>query len=274
MKAFPIALQLYSVREELEKDFAGTLRAVKALGYDGVEFAGLYGKSPTEVRALCEENGLVPISAHVPFADMTANPAGVLGDYAAIGCRYVAIPYLTPEYRPGAERFGEVIEGARTIGRAAAALGMQLLYHNHDFEFVRLDGRYALDVLYDSVPAELLQTELDTCWVNVGGENPADYLRKYAGRAPVVHLKDFVMPGKKPARMYALIGIDDGAAADDSGAFEFRPLGMGAQDIPALLAASEEAGADWLVVEQDQPSLGKTPMACAEASIRYLRSLL
>lgn len=274
MKAFPIALQLYSVREDLEREFAGTLRRVKELGYDGVEFAGLYGRKPAEVRVLCEEIGLTPISAHVPFVDMMADPAGVLGDYAAIGCRYVAIPYLTPEYRPGSERFEEVIEGARVLGRAAAELGMQLLYHNHDFEFLKVDGRYALDVLYDSVPASLLQTELDTCWVNVGGEDPAAYLRKYAGRAPVVHLKDFVMPGKKPARLYALIGIDDDAAAETDGSFEFRPVGMGTQDVPALLQASEDAGAEWLVVEQDEPSLGKSRMACAGESIRYLRSLL
>ena len=72
MKKFPIALQLYSVRDDLEKDFEGTLKKVKELGYDGVEFAGLYGKSPAEVKALCEKYGLVPISAHVPFVDLMA----------------------------------------------------------------------------------------------------------------------------------------------------------------------------------------------------------
>ena len=200
MKKFPIALQLYSVRDDLEKDFEGTLKKVKELGYDGVEFAGLYGKSPAEVKALCEKYGLVPISAHVPFVDMMADPEKVLGDYAAIGCRFVAIPYLTEEYRPGTDGFQKTIEGARLLGETAKKLGMTLLYHNHDFEFAKIDGKYALDVLYDTVPADLLQTELDTCWVNVGGENPAAYVRKYTGRAPVVHLKDFFLPEKSRSR--------------------------------------------------------------------------
>jgi len=267
---FPIALQLYSVRGELEKDFEGTLRQVKALGYEGVEFAGLYGHAPAEVKALCQEIGLVPVSAHVPFVDMMANP-DIIADYAQIGCSAVVIPYLTEEYRPGQPKFAEVISGAKLLGEKAASLGMKLCYHNHDFEFVKVDGEYALDILYKEVPASLLQTEIDTCWVNVGGEDPAAYVRKYAGRADIVHLKDFA--GQKSENMYALIGIDDGKDSSDTGAFEFRPVGYGKQDIPALLAASEDAGAKWVVVEQDQPSMGKTPMECARMSIAYLRSL-
>jgi len=112
---FPIALQLYSVRGELEKDFEGTLRQVKALGYEGVEFAGLYGHAPAEVKALCQEIGLVPVSAHVPFVDMMANP-DIIADYAQIGCSAVVIPYLTEEYRPGQPKFAEVISGAKLLG--------------------------------------------------------------------------------------------------------------------------------------------------------------
>lgn len=271
MKKFPIALQLYSVRDDVEKDFYGTLQKVKELGYDGVEFAGLFGHSAAEIKAWCEELGLTALSAHVPFVDMVADPA-LLEEYAAIGCRYVAIPYLTEEYRPGAEKFDEVIAGARMLGEKANALGMQLLYHNHDFEFVKLDGKYALDVLYDTVPANLLATELDTCWVKVGGADPAAYLRKYAGRAPVVHLKDFV--GSKTENMYALIGIDNGGASADAAAFEFRPVGYGVQDFYGILNAAEEAGAKWVVVEQDMPSLERTPMECATMSVRYLKSLM
>ena len=177
MKKFPIALQLYSVREDMEQDFEGTLKKVKELGYDGVEFAGLFGKSAAEVKALVEKYDLVPISAHVPFVDMMADPEKVLGDYAEIGCKFVAIPYLTEEYRPGTDGFQKTIDGARLLGEIAKKKGMQLLYHNHDFEFVKLDGKYALDVLYDTIPADLLQTELDTCWVKVGGEDPCAYLR-------------------------------------------------------------------------------------------------
>lgn len=266
----PIALQLYSVRDDLAADFFGTLEKVKALGYDGVEFAGLYGNSPEQVKAWLAELSLTPVSAHVPFLDMMANPY-ILNDYAKIGCQFVVIPYLTEEYRPGQEKFAEVIAGAKMLGEKANALGMQLCYHNHDFEFVKLGDAYALDVLYREVPAELLQTQIDTCWVAVAGVDPAAYLRKYAGRAGIVHLKDYA--GQKSERMYALIGIDDGAQGEDTGAFEFRPVGYGKQDFPALLAACEDAGARWVVVEQDQPSMGKSALECAGISIEYLKTL-
>ncbi len=274
-KKFPIAVQVYSVREDAERDFAGTLQKIKEMGYDGVEFAGLYGHTAQEVKELCQKAGLTPLSAHVAFTEMMSDPKGVLQTYADIGCRYIAIPYLTEEYRPGQPKFDEIIAGARLLGEEAKALGMQLLYHNHDFEFVKLDGKYALDVLYDAVDEALLKTELDVCWVNVGGENPAEYLRKYSGRSPVLHLKDFVMPGKKPAKMYDLIGIeDDGKVEEDSGAFEFRPVGYGAQDMPAILDAAADAGTEWVVVEQDLPSMGKTPLECAQMSVAYLKGIM
>ncbi len=267
---FPIALQLYSVRDDMAADFEGTLKKVKALGYDGVEFAGLFGKSAAEIKNMCAEIGLNPISAHVPFIDMMNDPS-LLETYAEIGCKYVVIPYLTEEYRPGNDKFAEVIDGAKMLGEKANSLGMKLCYHNHDFEFVKIDGEYALDILYKEVSADLLQTELDTCWVNVGGENPADYVRKYTGRAEIVHLKDFV--GCKSDNMYALIGIDEDEKKDAKGKFEFRPLGLGVQDFPAILEAAKDAGALWVVVEQDQPTLGLAPIECAEKSINYIKTL-
>lgn len=267
---FPIALQLYTVRGDLSADFEGTLKKVKEMGYDGVEFAGLFGKTAKEVKAMCETIGLIPVSAHVPFVDMMNDPS-ILKIYAEIGCEYVVIPYLTEEYRPGQEKFREVIEGAKILGEKANELGLKLAYHNHDFEFEKINGEYALDILYKEVSPSLLQTQLDTCWVNVGGENPVAYLQKYAGRAEMVHLKDFV--GSKSENMYELIGIDEGRKKDIVGKFEFRPLGTGVQDFPAILAAAKEAGAKWVIVEQDKPSLGLTPLECAKTSIDYLKTL-
>ncbi|MCL2069113.1 MAG: sugar phosphate isomerase/epimerase [Oscillospiraceae bacterium] len=270
----PIALALYSVRDLMEEDFACTVRRVKELGYDGVEFAGLFGKAPEDIKALFDEVGLDPLSAHVPFLDMMENPKGVLGDYAKIGCKYVAIPHLTDEYRPGASKFGEVIEGAKMLGGVAKELGITLLYHNHEFEFEKLNGKFALDVLYESVPAGLLQTQIDTCWVKVAGEDPAQYVRKYKGRAPIVHLKDFMRKGS-PTRPYQLIGIEDDnpAANDPDSFFEFRSLGQGMQDIPAIVEASIDAGAKWFVVEQDLPAPGKTSIQSAQESLAFLKNM-
>ena len=268
--SLPVAIQVYSVRKDAEADLRGTLTALRDMGYDGVEFAGLYGHSAAEVRELCRELGLVPISAHVPYVDMLKDPAGVLSQYAEIGCKYAAVPYLSPEHRPGTPNFEYVVEFIGIIAKAAKKLGIQLLYHNHDFEFIRLDGKYALDILYDTVPAELLATALDTCWVNVGGEDPVAYIEKYSGRAPVVHLKDFF--GEKSDDMYELIGIDNKAPKRPSG-FEFRPVGAGLQNFPEIIAASKKAGSEWLVVEQDQPSMGLSPLECAAKSREYLRSI-
>ena len=269
MLSFPVALQLYSVRDDMAADFEGTLQKVKAMGYDGVEFAGLFGYTPQQVKAMCEKAGLVPASAHVPFVDLMADPAGQIAAYKEIGCFQVVIPYLTEDLLPGQPGFATVIEGAKVLGAECKKQGMLLGYHNHDFEFERIDGEYALDVLYREVGPDLLQTQVDTCWVNVGGENPADYVRKYTGRAPTVHLKDFT--GEKTANMYALIGIDE--EKTEGPAFGFRPVGYGKQDFPAILAASEAAGAKWVIVEQDEPALEKTPLECAELSVKYLKSL-
>ena len=267
--AFSVALQLYSIRSIGKVDFKAALAEAKRMGYDAVELAGLYGNKAEDVKQMCEELGITPISAHVPYRDMVANP-DLLEDYATLGCKFVVIPYLCEEDRPGTDGFAAVIENAKMLGARAKALGMQLLYHNHDFEFVKIDGKYALDILYDEVPADYLATELDTCWVRVGGEDPAKYVEKYSGRAPIVHLKDYV--GGKTDSMYELIGIDKKASADEK-KFEFRPVGSGVQDFPSILAASERAGAQWVVVEQDAPTEGMTDVECAAQSRAYLKTL-
>lgn len=269
----PVGLQLYSVRDDMEKDFNGTLKKVKEMGYEAVEFAGLFGRSAQEVKDAVESADLIPLSAHVPFVEMMADPEGTMKTYSQIGCKYIVIPYLTEEYRPGCDKFQEVIDGARMLGEMANKYGMKLLYHNHDFEFAKLDGKYALDVLYDTIPADLLQTEIDTCWVNVAGEDPAAYVRKYTDRAPVVHLKDFFKSGQV-SKMYELIGIEDeDESQKEEGIFEFRPLGHGLQDVPSLLKASEDAHASWVIVEQDMPSMDKTPMESVKMSIDYLNTI-
>ena len=270
----PVAVQLYSVRDEMQDDFYGTIKKMKEYGYDGVEFAGLFGEEPAKIREFCNEIGIVPISAHVPYYDMLADPEKVLADYAEIGCKYVAVPYLTEECRPGTDGFTATVEGIRKIAEAAKKLGIQLLYHNHDFEFKKLDGKYALDILYSDVTADRLQTEIDTCWVGVAGEDPASYVLKYSGRAPVVHLKDYYMQGKeKPKKLYELIGIEDDGESASEEAFGFRPVGYGVQNMPAILDASVKAGAEWVVVEQDRPAPGDTPINSVKLSREYLKTL-
>ena len=280
MARLPIALQLFSVRDALAADLEGTLKKVKEMGYDGVEFAGIGSYRPFEVKQLCEQIGLTPISAHVPLQELMADPERVIDAYCRIGCKQVVIPYLPEEYRPGCEGFATVIEWAKKLGAICQDRGIHLAYHNHNFEFEKVNGEYALDVLYNEVDPAHLETQLDTCWVLVGGEDPVKYVRKYAGREFTVHLKDFwvspdYMTKNRPDQLYQLIGIDDGAQvpAEEGETFCFRPVGYGMQRVDEIVKAAEESGAQWIVVEQDNPSMGKTPLECAEMSIRYLRDL-
>ena len=267
MKQWPIAIQVYSVREQAEQDFAGTMRALKEMGYDGVELAGTYGMSAVEVKAILDEIGLELVSAHVG-PDLLEQEE-ILADYAATGMKYIVIPWFpAPKDEKELENAVAKIRG---IAERCRAHGMQLLYHNHDFELETVGGRCILDAYYEDIPADLLQTELDMCWVNVGGKEPAAYLRKYSGRAPVVHLKDFT--GSKSANMYGLIDSKDSQTGAPT-TFEFRPVGYGRQEIPELVKAAEDAGSHWLIVEQDEPGMGFSCMRCAEMSVRYLRSFL
>ena len=161
----PIGLQLYSLRDEASANLALTLEKVRHMGYTGIEFAGLYGHSAQEVSRLLEKNDLLPVSAHVPLAELLADPAGTVAQYKAIGCSYIAIPWLEEARRPGQPLYEQTLEQIRKIAEECLHQGLKLLYHNHDFEFTKLDGEYALDRMYATIPASLLQTELDTCWV-------------------------------------------------------------------------------------------------------------
>lgn len=271
MNKIPIGLQLYSVREEAEKDLIGTLKRVKEIGYDFVELAGLYGRSILEMKEIMQEAGLAAISAHVPIAELEGDMEKVVADYAGLGCKYIVIPYLPEEFRPNTPGFDKIMQMIPAVGKECNDNGMTLLYHNHDFEFVYIGEQYALDYIYAQIPSELLQTELDCCWVKVAGEDPAKYIRKYANRCPIVHLKDFYKVGT-PKNMYQLIGIETAEIEEEEGRFEFRPVGFGMQVMPEILEAAVESGAQYFVVEQDE-SVNRTPMEAVTMSRRYLELL-
>ena len=265
-----LGFQLYSVRDDMAADFLGTLKKVKAMGFEGGEMAGWHGYSAKEVKAMFEEADLTPISAHGAYQDLMPEIEGLVKDYSYIGWKYIVIPYLPEDLRYGTEKYPEVVEGIKKIGEVCNKYGITLLYHNHDFEFAKTEsGEYVLDALYNEIGTDLLKTEIDTCCVNVGGENPSAYVRKYTGRAPVVHLKDFV--GSKSQNMYKLIGIESNE--EESNTFEYRPLGYGVQNVQEIVDAARDAGAEWIIAEQDSPSMGKTPLECAQMSIDYMKNI-
>jgi sugar phosphate isomerase/epimerase len=270
----PVMLELYNVRNELKNDFEGTLKEVAGIGYKYVELAlaQSYGKTAAEFKACLDKVGLTAVSAHVPYSDMIADPDKVIGFHVDIGCKFIVIPFLGNDDRSTGPNYEEVKKGIARLGEEVNKKGAVLLYHNHEFEFADYKGKYALDDLYDSIPAKLLQTQIDVCWAKVGGVDPAEYILKYTGRAPVVHLKDFDSSGGgKVTAEYDLIG--EARKARSAGAFPFRSVGHGILDMPGIVKAAKKAGAKWLVVEQDLPSPGKTPIECAKESLDFLNSL-
>ena len=252
MRDLPVALQLFSVRTDMESDFEGTLKRIKAFGYDGVEFAGLFDRSAHDIKKMCGEIGLMPISAHVPYNELL-NEESVFKTYADIGCKYIVIPRANDDCLAGGERNAEFYKNLIKLGNLANRYGMKLCYHNHNSEFKRFNGVYKLDLMYEAISPKLLSTQLDTCWVKISGENPAEYMRKYAGRIEIVHFKDFIGSGDR---------------------FDYRPIGLGRQDFPSMLRAARELNVKWIVVEQDEPSMGKSPMECARLSMNYLKSVI
>lgn len=275
MKKLPVGIQVYGLRDLLENtpdQFESVMKSVKEMGYDGVELAGTYGLEPAYIRDTLAAIGLVPLSAHVPLVDMMEDIEKVIADYSVIGVDYLVVPYLPEEFRHNTPGYPVVIEAMKKIGAAVTAAGMKLLYHNHDFEFVTLaDGSYGFDDIYTQVPEDLLRVEPDTCWIKVAEQDPAGYIKKYGARCEVIHLKDFIKEGK-PQNLYKLIGIETEEVAEDTGIFEFRSVGFGQMLWEPILAASVEAGAKWVVVEQDE-HYDLSPLECARRSREYLKIL-
>ncbi len=276
MKSFKIGVQLYSVRDKMEADMYATLKAIKEMGYDYVEFAGYFGKSAQEVRAMLDELGLEAPSVHQSY-DLFLEQGQAAVDYIkTLGAKFAVIPWMGVENHKGADGFDTAVADIKKVGKLLADNGITLLYHNHDFEFETYEGKYKLDWLYETIDADLLQTEIDTCWVHYAGQEPCAYLKKYAGRAPVVHLKDFECEALGGGPVYALIDADgkaqDVSSEEKKATFRFRPCGDGRQDFPAIIAAAEETGAEYLIVEQDNDHDGDSLAAVAK-SRAYLKSL-
>ena len=248
------------------------------MGYKGVEFYGeYYGHTPVEVKKMCTELGLIPFSNHVPFQQMIDDVDKVIADNTLLGVQYIVFPYMDEASRPGIDpdQFRKTVAKLGEIGAKVKAAGFQLLYHNHDFEFVTMaDGTVAYDYIFSANDRSNLQNELDVCWSDYAGFDPVEELEKYAGNIPVVHCKDYWLEGTLSSAPYALIGIStDNSMKDENGWFEYRPLGMGKVDIPGVIEASIAGGAKWLCVEQDEPSQGMTRLNSIAKSAEYMKSL-
>jgi sugar phosphate isomerase/epimerase len=244
----PVAVQMFTLREEAENDFAGTLKKVAEIGFDGVEFAGYGGLTTKEVRSLLDQYGLQAAASHVPLDQLENSLDQVIQDQKVLGSKYIVCPFILPEQRTE-KGYKALISFLEQTGKSCRNEGITLCYHNHAFELERLsDGRTALETIFDDTSAENVQTELDVYWLKKAGENPVKWIERYENRTPLVHLKDMTVDNEQ----------------------FFAELGTGGIDVDSILNLGNEAGVQWWVVEQDKTR--RTPFESIEISLNYLKS--
>lgn len=251
MRKIQIGLQLYTLREAMEKDFVGTLREVAKMGYEGVEFYNYGGLPAEEMKALLKELGLKAVGSHIQLIDLKNNIENEINYLKVIGSNYAICPWLPEDVRD-AESWISHIEALAIAGQACHDAGIQLLYHNHEFEFETLiEGQPVLEVLFDRLPAHIIKPELDLGWVQYSGIDPIAYIKKYADKLPVVHIKDYLKASRT-----ADLTIDT--------------VELGQGDLPLLniITALTETDVEWIVVEQDTCS--NPPLQSVAESLNWL----
>ena len=259
-KVDPIGVQLYTVRESMKKDLPGTIAKVAQVGYKEVEFAGYFDHSPKEIRSILDQNGLKAPSAHIEYSVLDEKWPGVLEAAQVVGHQYIVCPWIEDEVRKQ-NRWKEAAAKFNKAADASKKAGIQFAYHNHHFEFVKVDGKYAYDILLEETDPKLVQMEMDLCWMNIAGQDPIKYFDRYPGRFPMVHVKDV----KKIPRKQ-----DDNPVNFDNVFPEMTSVGNGVIDFKKIFAQSDKAGIKHYFVENDYP---KSEFEDIRASYEYLHKL-
>jgi len=267
----PAGIQLYAVRDALQASPAATLKALRAIGYGEVETAGFGSLSARQFRALLDKAGLGCPSAHLPFDP--GNLGAAFDDAHALGARYAAsgsLRALVQRDLPAVagSASGMTLEEARRtaelanhIGEQARRVGLQYVYHNHDFEFADQGaGAIGYDLLLRETDPQLVKFEIDCGWMTVGGRDPREYFARYPRRFPMIHVKDF-LPAPAEGR------------SPDAPAHPGAELGHGIIDYRPILAAAEKAGLKHYFAEQEGPFTRMSQLDAARQAYEYLRSL-
>ncbi|RKY20733.1 MAG: sugar phosphate isomerase/epimerase [Planctomycetota bacterium] len=226
-----VGLILYTVRDHMEtaEDTARTLARVKEIGYDTIELAGFGPLKPAEWAKLLDKNELNAVAAHTGWEALEQDTRRVVDENKALGIEHLVVSSMPGKFRSaeGYERFAKL---GSEKGEELAQYGMTFSYHNHSFEFTHFNGKPGQQILVEASDPKYFNFEIDVYWVQHGGGDPAAWIRKIAGRAPTVHVKDMV--------------ILDGKQA-------FAEVGEGNLNWPGILEACQEAEAKYLLVEQD-----------------------
>lgn len=255
-----IGIQLYSLRDDIIKDVKGLIGKVAAAGYKEVETYGLsneqqfFGLSVKEFSDLLKANKLVTPSGHyMPAAMLFENGNGddvkklcEVGN--VLGQQYIVIPYLEEERRKAIDQYKALAERINKAGEICKNAGLQLAYHNHDFEFIQMDGQTGYDILMNSTDKELVKLELDLYWVVRAGLDPLEIFKKQPGRFPMVHIKDM----------------------DKTDNTKNTEIGNGSIDFKKILESTQLAGIKHFYLEQENNYLPDT-IGSIQKSYTYIR---
>ena len=271
----PIGLQLYTVRVQLAKDFKGTLAQVAAVGYQEVEITPFYHQKPAELKQTIEAAGLKAPSGHCGAEQLTGDVGAVIASFREAGLQYMVCSF--PASRPGKAQPTFAVGGTphepsfdtddykwlanlfNQTGAKCQQAGIQFAYHAHNLDFKVFDDQPALDQLMHDTDPKAVQLELDCYWAARAGKDPVDYMKRYAGRIPLLHIKD-MEPGLKPTTNVI-----------EGGDHDFIEVGRGTIDWKRIFAAAPQAGVKHYFVEQD--TCDGPPIESARISYEYLKNL-
>jgi sugar phosphate isomerase/epimerase len=254
----PIGLQLYTVRDQLEKDVPGTLKEVAAIGYKEVEIYDLYGMSPAQFTKLLKDNGLTAVSGHYLLNVEKTEWEKKVEEARELGLKYMVHAILDSEERKSLDDYKRHVELFNKIAEQTHKAGMQFCYHNHNFEFQKFDGVTVYDYLFKHLDPHLVQFEMDCFWVTHAGQDPVALFKKHPGRFPLLHIKD-LKAGNPPTQEFdAKMGL-------------FAEVGKGTIDWKRIFAAAPQGGMKHLYVEQDFCEI--PPLESVKVSYEYLHNL-
>lgn len=239
-------VQLYTIRGEMEKGVEVALAKVASIGYKEVEFAGYFGRTPKQIADALKANGLTAPSVHIPVSVILKDPTAALDAMETIGHKYAIMPYLDAAERKTLDQYKKVADQLNEAGALTKKRGIQMAYHNHDFEFETVGGEIPYDVLLARCDKNLVQFEMDLFWTNKAKRDPLAYFAKHPGRFPCVHVKD--MKG-------------DGTMTE---------VGSGTIPFAQYIAKAGQAGIKHYFVEHDNP---KDAYASITASYKALSAL-
>jgi len=266
-KTFGIGLQLYTIRDAMAKDVPGSLKKISDIGIKNLELASyangkFYGYEPSEFKKIVTDLGMEIISSHtqVEALGITLDNAKKMAeDHAKIGVKYCIQPWVVEEARTTLDSYKKMAAEWNKVGGIMKEHKIQFGYHNHNFEFDKVEGKIPYyDVFMVELDKDLVTMELDLFWATKAGQNPVEMFKKYPGRFQLFHMKDMFT---KEAPFYKPTTND------------FAPVGAGLINFTEILAAKKIAGMKYIFVEQDSTKDGK-PFEAIQTSVTNLTTKL